>query len=344
MFVREFVKFPSIGSLASVKKFADYLLSNDKKITPIRYRGKVKLHGTNAGVTVLPTGEVFAQSRSRIITPADDNVGFASWVKSQDEEWPNLRMRETPITFFGEWCGSGIQKGVAISEIDRKVFVVFAIQYCETMIVEPEWIEEIMAPVLRNTDDIFVLPWADAPVLDVDFTDSDTLRAAAAQASATVEAVEKCDPWVKSVFNVEGIGEGLVYYPCSISGSAPGGVPINLDRDYFSEFVFKAKGEKHQVVKTKAAVEVDPEVVASVEAFVSMVVTSARLEQALDEGAGGSTDKRNTGAFIGWLAKDIKKDIDNGLVDLPEGVEWKKVNSSISAVGRKWFFERGNDF
>ena len=30
------------------------------------------------------------------------------------------------LTIFGEWCGSNIQKGLAISEIERKVLAVFA--------------------------------------------------------------------------------------------------------------------------------------------------------------------------------------------------------------------------
>ena len=41
-----------------------------------------KIDGTNACVVVTPDGTVLAQSRSRFITPEDDNFGFAAWVQA----------------------------------------------------------------------------------------------------------------------------------------------------------------------------------------------------------------------------------------------------------------------
>lgn len=45
-----------------------------------------KLDGTNACVVVEDDGSVAAQSRSRIITPEQDNYGFARWVAEHAEE------------------------------------------------------------------------------------------------------------------------------------------------------------------------------------------------------------------------------------------------------------------
>ena len=39
-----------------------------------------KIDGTNACVGIVDD-VVFAQSRSRVITPGDDNFGFAAWVE-----------------------------------------------------------------------------------------------------------------------------------------------------------------------------------------------------------------------------------------------------------------------
>lgn len=44
-----------------------------------------KIDGTNAAVGVTEDGVVYAQSRKRVITPEQDNFGFATWVRDKDE-------------------------------------------------------------------------------------------------------------------------------------------------------------------------------------------------------------------------------------------------------------------
>lgn len=70
-----------------------------------------KIDGTNAAVGVTDAGEVYAQSRNRIITPASDNFGFAKWVESFA---PFLRDVLGPGLHFGEWWGPGIQRGYGL--------------------------------------------------------------------------------------------------------------------------------------------------------------------------------------------------------------------------------------
>lgn len=65
-----------------------------------------KLDGTNAQVVVTEEGEVHAASRSRMITPEDDNYGFARWVAEHADSLRDLG----PGRHFGEWWGSGIQR------------------------------------------------------------------------------------------------------------------------------------------------------------------------------------------------------------------------------------------
>lgn len=67
-----------------------------------------KIDGTNAAVVVDPeTGHVSAQSRKRVITPTDDNYGFARWVGDNAEA---LAESLGPGYHFGEWYGQGIQR------------------------------------------------------------------------------------------------------------------------------------------------------------------------------------------------------------------------------------------
>jgi RNA ligase-like protein len=51
---------------------------------------------------------VLAQSRTRIITPEEDNFGFARWVKENERALAEVL---GPGTHFGEWWGAGIQRG-----------------------------------------------------------------------------------------------------------------------------------------------------------------------------------------------------------------------------------------
>lgn len=84
-----------------------------------------KLDGTNAavgikferidlgdGLTQLRT-RVWAQSRTRIITPSQDNQGFARWVRKHADV---LISTLGEGLHFGEWWGVGIQRGYDLSE------------------------------------------------------------------------------------------------------------------------------------------------------------------------------------------------------------------------------------
>jgi hypothetical protein len=53
-----------------------------------------------------------AGSRSRWITPQDDNFGFAAWVASNFEQLKGLG----PGRHFGEWWGQGIQRKYGMTE------------------------------------------------------------------------------------------------------------------------------------------------------------------------------------------------------------------------------------
>lgn len=78
-----------------------------------------KIDGTNAQVLILEDGQVLAGSRTRMITPEADNYGFASWVKSNEDE---LREGLGVGRHFGEWWGAGIQRRYGL---DHKRFSLF---------------------------------------------------------------------------------------------------------------------------------------------------------------------------------------------------------------------------
>lgn len=325
-----FVSFPSIEGFYNVVKFTkSYPYLADR---PIVYKGKIKLHGTNAGIRI-KDGEVVAQSRTQLIYPTSDNAGFAKWVESTKDYWQGVarNAEDTDFTIFGEWCGPGIMKGTAINQIPRKVFVVFAIlgpkfkddddKERELFIAEPAAIRAILK---ESHPDVFILPWHGEP-FKVDFHNEANLRQTAEMLNKCVDEVEPCDPWVKQNFGVEGTAEGIVYYPDAAY------------RDIFSNFAFKAKGEKHRVVKVKEAVQVDPAIAESVEQFIDLFITEARMDQGL-AAIGGSLEMKNMGPFLKWVSSDVFKE---SVAELEaSGLTWDQVQKAVQGAARNWFMAK----
>ncbi|NEO84758.1 MAG: hypothetical protein F6J87_10960 [Spirulina sp. SIO3F2] len=292
----------------------------------ICYRAKVKLDGTNGGVQIFSDRCVAVQSRSQIITPQADNAGFAAWVTANLDYFQTLAT-EQHLTIFGEWCGKGIQKRTAIAQLEQRIFAVFALQVggingqLARLIVEPE---QIRAQLPEHLD-VFVLPYQ-GDVFELDFSDRAQLQTQAERLNTQVGAIEQCDPWVAETFGIEGLGEGIVLYPQDVAS----------DRLSYSELLFKAKGEKHQVVKTRKAVQIDPEVAQSIADFVALFVTPARLEQGAT--AVGGIDIQNIGPFLKWMGQDIQKESTAELA--ASGLTWKQVSKAIANTARGWYLQQ----
>lgn len=71
-----------------------------------------KIDGTNAQVFIGEDGEFLTGSRTRWITPEDDNYGFSKWAHEHKEELLALG----PGRHFGEWWGQGIQRKYGLTE------------------------------------------------------------------------------------------------------------------------------------------------------------------------------------------------------------------------------------
>jgi hypothetical protein len=71
-----------------------------------------KIDGTNASIVITDEGEFLTGSRTRWITPEDDNYGFAKWAHANRLEL----MKLGPGQHFGEWWGLGIQRNYGVKE------------------------------------------------------------------------------------------------------------------------------------------------------------------------------------------------------------------------------------
>ncbi len=168
-----------------------------------------------------------------------------------------------------------------------------------------------------------------------------------------VEQIDKEDPWVRQVFNIKGPGEGtyhvmltfegLVWYPIACK-NAEGLITF----DYFSNFVFKTKGESHRGIKSNKSASIAPEVAESADKFAQMMVTEARLEQGepkmlthcsagLTE-IGGGINKKLTQQFVGWILNDVNKE---GKDELEVShLDWKDVTKKVSERAVKWYMDK----
>jgi len=80
-----------------------------------------KIDGTNGAIMVHEDGSVQAASKSRWITPEQDNFGFARWVQENAEA---LAQHLGPGLHRGEWWGHGIQRGYGLPK-GQRVFSLF---------------------------------------------------------------------------------------------------------------------------------------------------------------------------------------------------------------------------
>jgi hypothetical protein len=75
-----------------------------------------KLDGTNASIFIGEDGEFLIGSRTRWITPQDDNFGFAKWAEANRAELMTLGAGH----HYGEWWGSGIQRGYGLQKGEKR--------------------------------------------------------------------------------------------------------------------------------------------------------------------------------------------------------------------------------
>ena len=303
----------------------DPVFDHTKPLPTLKYRGTVKLHGTNAGVVFdRGAGEFWAQSRENIITPAKDNAGFATFAYGQKEKLAQLteHIPGNELIIFGEWCGGSIQKGVAIAQLTKR-FVIFGVQ------VDGKWLDDAMLSTIKEAADSGIHNILDYPSweIDIDFNNPEQVQNKLVE--LTLEIERECP--VAKAMGATGIGEGIVW-KCTTPGWED------------PKFYFKVKGEKHQSSKTTTLAPVDIEKVNSIKAFAVAVATESRCRQAVEKlkAQGVKTDRTCLGLYVKWINDDIvKEDTDTAVAS---GIELQKAFGEINKVAKAWFFAHELEF
>jgi len=351
--MKKFISFPKIGQFKNVIKTindrvrydgvdenGDAIFNRYRELPTLTFKGTVKLHGTNAGVSFNREDGMWAQSRKNIITVENDNAGFAFFVDTNksifqklfDELNDEIHFKDTDIiTIFGEWFGGNIQKGVAINGLPKS-FSIFAVKVTPIeVITNPEskvtayFLNESVYSKLKSPDNnIYNTVDFENWIIEIDFNKPAEIQNKLIELT---ELVEKQCP-VGKAFGNDGIGEGIVW--------------VHQSEDY-DTLRFKVKGEKHSSSKVKKLAPVDTEKLNSINEFLDFAVTENRLNQALEvvfTMNNEDIDIKKMGEFLKWIMSDIIAEESDVLAK--SNLEPKDIGKSVSNKARKWFLEKWN--
>ena len=326
------IKFGRIEQFKNtIKAVRDHCAKYGKSLPTLEFIGTVKIHGTNASVVFSHEGVIEAfQSRERVLSITSDNAGFCMWgERNKDQLSPLFQAFKTKHTLnpdqklvvFGEWCGPGVQKGVAVSQIPEKMFVVFNITIADPDGNKTELPPDEIQEICKSSTAVRSVYEFETYKIDIDFNAPQLAQNKLVDLTLAVE--EECP--VGKHFGVTGIGEGIVYW----------NPELNLS--------FKVKGEKHSVSKVRTIKEiaaVDIERMASAKQFVETVITENRLNQGIAKlgEMGLDVDIKNTGTFMKWVVSDgIKEEYD---VIVASNFDMKEIGKMASDVAKKFWFEK----
>jgi len=341
---QEFISFPKIGQMRNlildIEHQAQYIgqdsenkpiYDSNKKKPKLKFYGTVKLHGTNSGVSYRKKDGIWAQSRSNIITPENDNNGFAAFVEEHKSVFielfesleKHIKDKNTIITIFGEWAGRRIQKGMAINNLPR-FYSIFAVKVSfnkenRFFLKRDQWkhLKNHEARIYNIQD------WKNWEI-EIDF---ENISKSLEFLEKVVEEVESKCP-VGHWFGNDGIGEGVVWVH---------------ESEHWGTLRFKTKGEKHKNTKSKKKISIDPEIQKSIDDFIEYAVTENRLNQGIEvvfTQHNAPFDIKMMGTFLSWVVKDIESEEMD--VIIRSNLEMKQLTKSISAKARSWFMEKWN--
>lgn len=297
----------------------------------LTFKGTVKLHGTNAGISYNAENGLWAQSRENIITPQKDNAGFAFFVESKKELFEAMMLQiakenevdltKNSISIYGEWAGGNIQGNVALKELP-KAFYIIGIK------ISPFDEEESAYWVgyehyESKEDSIYNISNFETFEIDIDFNNPKLVQNKFVELIKYVE--DECP--VAKTLGVSGIGEGIVW-TASYKGQT---------------YKFKTKGEKHAgKSKVKTVRKVDEAKMSKVAIVVDKVTPIWRLDQMLTKSCdlmnGGKIERKKLGEFIKLVMRDIVEE--ETLVLSEAGLEPKDIGRGVSEIAKRYFFEQ----
>ena len=300
----EFTKYPDTDSLRHVLKQIGHNCEGCASYPVLPFRGSVKAHGTHADI-ISQRGEVWLQSRNRVVTCDADNSGFASFMAGVDiHALIGLvgASADSQVMISGEFCGKGIMTGVAVSKVP-KFLMVFGVAI-DSKWQDPEQYSHVKLPEQRifNARD-----FGDYDT-DIDFNRPGAEGERLLQLALTVE--QECP--IGKALGVTGPGEGVVFVPNPMVSPWKDG---NSLAHHINRYRLKFKGDEHRNVDSKKLSQLEKQRAEKAwkietQEFVSAVVSEHRLMQGVEylKEMQKPLDVTSLGVFLKWLVDDIVKE------------------------------------
>lgn len=308
----EHLKFPKIEQFRHTVKQVRDSVEYGERLPVIFFTGYVKLHGTNASVVYSKDTGLYVQSRRNIITPTDDNYGFAAFVEANKDFFMDYISKynisdNTIITIAGEWAGKGIQNGVGISELDKSFFI-FEVNErdVDPLLKDIVYDKHIIVPA---HDNIYSIEEFYGIKFSIDFNNIDGIEQSLQKIIQEVE--DEC-PVTKQLTGKVGIGEGMVF-----TGYNNG-----------VKYRFKVKGEKHQSSGPKVKVAIDATVEEAVTNFIEYVATENRFNQCLFELNIENPEFKDIPHISKWMYNDIVSEENDVMIE--QNIEPKMIGKKLS--------------
>jgi len=347
--MKRMIKYNKIGDLKkvtrSIKDQASY--EGAAKLPTIEFDATEKIHGTNAAVCYSNSDGFWVQSRERVLTIAEDNLGCAYAAYQHEDEWVELLISLAKshkvdldseiVTIYYEWAGGSIQKKCALTGLDKRAMI-FAHAKISPLMPDPKIVESEHQPArwidtidddgnyIMNTEvEIYNVLAYDQWRLAIDFNNPELAVNALLE---TLHKNELNSPVGKCMGIENNILEGMVW------------TGRNTDNTLLK---FKVKGEKHASSKVRTLKPVDNVKEQAKNDLVTKVVTALRLEQAWQHFFGANNEKKrpektDMGNFLRWIHNDIMEECLDDYFEA--GIEPKELNGKVSQAAKIWFLEQ----
>lgn len=341
-----FYKYPKTGSfpdcVSNIRRIWSYggrdengepIILDSPELPKVKFVKTIKLHGTNAGVSLDRKGRLMVQSRNRVLSMDHDNAGLYKFVMSRKEifldylkPWLEKDSDAEAVVLYGEFAGANIQSKVALTEIPKHFFPFgLAFAYRKENPEDPENPFEMFfvgtTELLDNPENqIRNIHTFSCEEIEVDFANPEAAQKALLE---EVDSIDKVCP-VGKAFGVEGHGEGVVCV-----GFIHG-----------KRHTFKVKGEAHSTSKVRTMKDVDLTAYKKAQELAESLVSDRRYEQGIEylQEMELPLDKSSTGEFVKWVCKDVLKE--ESLVLEKAEFEWKQLSSLISKSAASWYLKK----
>lgn len=280
----------------------------------------ILVHNSNGGICRTASGKIMPQSREQILSIGNDNAGFAAFCEANNDHIVKLFdvfPANVDVTIYGEWVGGNIQKGVALTGLDKH-FVMFKAKIGDGYVNLP-------TDLHNNDNGIYNIDQIPSYEVEIDFLNPTPVSEVLADLTLKVE--EEC-PWAKIMFGVSGVGEGIVWH--------------QTDNPELNDYWFKTKGVKHKGGGKPQKIKISDEKLESINAAAEEVLPEWRLEQGIAYLRENNIPliPQSTGDYLRWIAGDILKE-ETGAIEA-SGFTWKEIQNPAIRNAKNYFLNHIN--